>query len=174
MFLGFLSNRTFTGFCRSYMRYCVRSYVRNCLIYDEKMAAAAAADAHYRATHPFAIPYLGESPEDVVNRIAPQVKRQAIRRGWSDQYTSDRAVRLCEEAFAEMEKIRGLPPGTYKAGYGNAAVRNHRGGPIGGEGGVNEGGSSGGWTGKTVRPAGNPPAVKRNGGLRGGATRRWR
>jgi hypothetical protein len=177
MFLGFLSRRTFTGFCRSYLRYCVRSYIRNIWDYQDKVAAEKARLARGGAPRD---PLTGritredETPNHMVRRIAREVMRSVAAHGGTVDEARGRAHEAANEALCALALARGLPENTYVLGFDNAVIRN----------------DDGSWAaqvraGRVIleftrgnegvgRKSGASPAVKGNGGLRGGAARRWR
>ena len=122
MFLGFLSKRTFTGFCSSYFRFCVRSYVRNVLVRDEKVNNLRGAYERVAAREepdPVLASADGEmeTPEELRLYLNNVINERARRDGW----TADDAIRLsgsvARVALRKRAVERGLVPSAYQDRY---------------------------------------------------------
>ena len=176
MFLGFFSRRTFKGFYHSYFRYCVRSYVRNILIRDEKVEKEGKRLARGGAPRDLVTGRIikhreNETPRQVVRRVSNEVMRSVQRNGGSMDEARGRAYDAVDEALRALAQVRGLPRNTYILGFSNPQICGDDGSWAAqvrdGRVVLKFGGGDKGWGRET--PA--SPAVKSNGGLRGGATR---
>ncbi len=178
MFLGFFSRRTFKGFCSSYVRYCVRSYIRNIWDYQDKMRKL---EKDYSEGRPLpkargarglgsgvsrggdtSTSSLPESPRELVARISQATERAHRHDGWTDKQIGDNAEIACRAALMSLAEQRGLPSNFYIEGFDTPAICHHRGGPLAGF-------RANGTRILSSAPASaRPAAIRPNGGLRGG------